>query len=842
MLKIYDQYREFKGYLDKYKDLKIVEEIGVPDSQMSFILMDPTFKIRPEWYVVTEDAEYVVKETPYTTGSYPTITCVLNLEDWAEPYEAIQVVQTTIANAVNKIIPDGWSVASSTVTKERNAGMMHVSALEALQKMCAAFMCEFELDVKNKTVRFAPTIGQDRGAYFMAGLNLKKLTAKRSSYDYYTRIIPLGKDGLDIRTVNNGLNYLENYQYSDKVIPYIWKNEDYTDAQALKDDAELYLDDLSKPEVSYSAEIRDLAAQSDDYSALDFSLGDTITLIDLESGTREKQRIKRITRYPGSPDKNTCEIGNTVLTFEEMQDLVRQSSEIVNYVISNTGNYSGTITVSGIIGFEAGVAASSVVQRMQTDIATARQAAALAQDTADGKNTVMYAIVPPVGTGLKENDIWFDTDDGNTMYRWDGERWEKKVFDTAALAAECIDTAHLRASAVTAAKIATGTITADKINVNDLFAQNITATGTISGATLTGTNITASAGNIGGFVITRSDSGCANKTSANGGHAYVTSLYAHSSDSTYEYEAGMKGDSGSSANIAFYIKRIAKGAAWSTAETPFYIGNNGKLYAQNAEITGKITATSGSFSGSVTASTFTAKNTVYLHNTDGTRKVAMTAPDLQFGSSLSIGAGFDAVYFPKDTFVKKNLTVGENMDGWLDCNTISSVTIYCAEISNQDGNVRMPVGSYGTNGNRVAWIGARVSGSYRQFRVNGQWGTTGSTYTTYTCWSDSTSDIRLKENIEDTEVGGLEAVKQMKLRQFDWKKDGTHSDIGFVADELEEIDPELALGGGYDEDGQMDEKQVSTYKVVAYLTKAVQELSEKVDTLERMCEANGKAS
>ena len=326
MLKIYDQYKNFVGHLEKYKDLKTVEEIGVPDSQMSFVLMDPSFQIRPEWYVVTEDAEYVVKETPYTTGSYPTITCVLNLEDWATPYEVIQVTQTTIAAAVAQILPAGWSIGSSTVTKERNAGMMHVTALEALQKLCTAFMCEMTIDTVAKTVSFAPTIGQDRGAYFMSGLNLKKLTAKRSSYDYYTRIIPIGKNGLNITSVNNGLNYLENYQYSDKILAYIWKNEDYDNAQALKDDAELYLDDLSKPEVSYSAEIRDLAAQSDTYSALDFALGDTITLVDLESGTREKQRIKKITRYPGSPEKNTCEIGNTMLTFEEMQDKVRQKT------------------------------------------------------------------------------------------------------------------------------------------------------------------------------------------------------------------------------------------------------------------------------------------------------------------------------------------------------------------------------------------------------------------------------------------------------------------------------------------------------------------------------------
>ena len=142
-----------------------------------------------------------------------------------------------------------------------------------------------------------------------------------------------------------------------------------------------------------------------------------------------------------------------------------------------------------------------------------------------------------------------------------------------------------------------------------------------------------------------------------------------------------------------------------------------------------------------------------------------------------------------------------------------------------------PVGSYGTDGRRVAYVSARVDGSNYQFRVSGQWGATGNNYSVKTIWSASTSDIRLKENIKPTDVVGLKAVNKMLVRQFDWKRDGRHQDIGFVADELEKIDPNLALGGGYDEDGNMDEKQVNTYQVVAYLVKAVQELSAQVREL-----------
>ncbi|MBR6113603.1 MAG: phage tail protein [Oscillospiraceae bacterium] len=857
MLKIYDQYKNFVGHLEKYKDLKTVEEIGVPDSQMSFTLMDPSFQIRPEWYVVTEDAEYVVKETPYTTGTYPTITCVLNLEDWATPYEVIQVTQTTIAAAVAQILPAGWSIGSSTVTKERNAGMMHVTALEALQKLCTAFMCEMTIDTVGKTVSFAPTIGQDRGAYFMSGLNLKKLTAKRSSYDYYTRIIPIGKNGLNITSVNNGLNYLENYQYSDKILAYIWKNEDYDNAQALKDDAELYLDDLSKPEVSYSAEIRDLAAQSDTYSALDFALGDTITLVDLESGTREKQRIKKITRYPGSPEKNTCEIGNTMLTFEEMQDKVRQSSEIVNYMISGTGQYSGTITVSGILGFEAGVAATSVVTQMQTDITTAAQAAALAQTTADGKNQVLYATVPPVGSGLTENDIWFDTDDGNKMYRWTGSAWEAKQFDTAALAAECIDTAHLAASAVTAAKIATGTITADKINVSDLFAQNITATGTISGATLTGTTISADNGDIGGFTIKRNDTGCASKTTADGGHAYGTAFYKQMSDSTYEYEVGMKGDNSTTA-AALYVKSILKGDTWNSAQFLYYVRNDGYLFATNARIAENLKCYYDSSTG--TYVNVNAAGFVECRDSGASSYAEMNASsvsvvnknDTSYGAflengQLGITASAGSATYSAVQLNLNNSTSGrtvrmtssaagncgiydpDNSD-WIICSdsTFETYTPHPFRCYNSfDTTLRYPVLSSNQTNQGISWLGGTAAST---LSIRGYWNS--STAATKTV-AVSSSDVRLKDHITDSAVDALQVLDRIRLRSFSWREDGSYQPIGVIADELEEIDPRFVVGGGEDEDGNPIYKSINNLYLLSHCVRAIQQLKAEIEALKR---------
>lgn len=156
---------------------------------------------------------------------------------------------------------------------------------------------------------------------------------------------------------------------------------------------------------------------------------------------------------------------------------------------------------------------------------------------------------------------------------------------------------------------------------------------------------------------------------------------------------------------------------------------------------------------------------------------------------------------------------------------------------------RQPIASVTADTNRVAFLssdyhangyGAGTEhGSYR-LGVKAQWG--GSSYETHYIYSNlAVSDIRLKENVKNSETDALETVNRMKVRQFDWKErmGGWHQDIGFVADELEEIDPNLALGGGYDENGEMDIKQINSPYLLNYAIKAIQELSAKVDEQEK---------
>lgn len=101
------------------------------------------------------------------------------------------------------------------------------------------------------------------------------------------------------------------------------------------------------------------------------------------------------------------------------------------------------------------------------------EAVTAAQETADGKNTVYYQAEAPSGGTYKTNDIWFDTDNGNKMYMWNGSAWTPEEFGNAAISD----------LSITNAKIANGTIESAKIS--NLDAGKITS-GTMSAARIKG--------------------------------------------------------------------------------------------------------------------------------------------------------------------------------------------------------------------------------------------------------------------------------------------------------------------------------------------------------------------
>ena len=99
----------------------------------------------------------------------------------------------------------------------------------------------------------------------------------------------------------------------------------------------------------------------------------------------------------------------------------------------------------------------------------------------------------------------------------------------------------------------------------------------------------------------------------------------------------------------------------------------------------------------------------------------------------------------------------------------------------------------------------------------------------------TTSDRRLKENIQDL-TNGIAKVKQLRPRTFDWitDEDNTFPSHGFIADEADDIVPELVNGeaNAVDEDGSPVYQNMEYSKLVPVLTAALKEAITKIETLE----------
>ena len=112
-------------------------------------------------------------------------------------------------------------------------------------------------------------------------------------------------------------------------------------------------------------------------------------------------------------------------------------------------------------------------------------------------------------------------------------------------------------------------------------------------------------------------------------------------------------------------------------------------------------------------------------------------------------------------------------------------------------------------------------------------GLAGTVFATNTTIS-AISDARLKENVQDIDVG-LNAILSLKPRKFDWKE-GKGKDIkgdrGFIAQEFETVFPNL-IDEWKDEapEGEAPYKSVRQ-DLIPVLVKAIQELTARVQTLE----------
>lgn len=324
-MQIFNDKKKRIGTLSGFKDREITTALDSGDKELSFsypaagALVD---LLKEEYYIRTKTDEFVIKavEKGEQFNKYTAVLNVEELEGTPFPYGFESNEQTIKACLEFAFEGTGWHVGTCTVKKKRTIDEQEsVTAWDVLQKCLTTYRCECIIHSLTKTIDIYDRIGSDKGCYFMEGLNLRKISLKSDTYDFYTRIYPIGKDGITPEWLT-GKDYIDNFQYSSKIKAYVWKDERYTNTTSLIEDATAKIEEMSRPYKAYTAEVVDLAKASEEYKdILSYGIGDTVTLVSKKTRTREKQRIVKITEYPESPEKNTVEISNARKTFAEIQ-------------------------------------------------------------------------------------------------------------------------------------------------------------------------------------------------------------------------------------------------------------------------------------------------------------------------------------------------------------------------------------------------------------------------------------------------------------------------------------------------------------------------------------------
>ena len=413
------------------------------------------------------------------------------------------------------------------------------------------------------------------------------------------------------------------------------------------------------------------------------------------------------------------------------------------------------------------------------------------------------------------------------------------------LAADSVTADKIGAAAVTSEKIAALSVTAAKIDVADLFAQNITATGTISGLTLTSADVVAK-------------------------RIIATKEISLSCKNTADVERVLYYD-GTSVRVGKLLNAAGaqSGAGFEFFDKTITMYGSLNLYSGDITIPGKVQGKT------ITATVDMNTNTIYASNWFRSRGTTGWYSEDYGGGWYMTDADWIRAYNGKGITTNGNMSIG----GYIQSNNIINTTyeyqsnrgsvdwrfgaatgigdenffsfydanngIIPLAIDGNFGNIYVGF-NVGGSGSKTAvgiYLGAQVAGNrafiyhgdsyagsiWIQTRLDGSW----KWYSLGRVCSTALSDIRLKGNIRDTEVeNATKVIESMKIRSFERKDSHKKYKIGFIADELEQLDPNLVDGGG-EVDGHPYYKSVNNLQILAYVVKSMQELNQRVSELEK---------
>lgn len=265
-------------------------------------------------------------------------------------------------NTINGVKPTGWAVNNTSgVTTKKNvptsqtAQPYNVTPWDIVTAVENTWGLRVRVDNNSKILTIVnPASYTSQGAFATRELNLKKLNYKGKSNGIVTRLYATGKDGLTFADINSGKDYVDDFSYTTEIICAYWKDERYTDAASLLEDAQKKLESMARPQSSYSLDVVDLAATNQAYSILNLDLFQVVTLLDDTRKTAVNHQVVERWEYPHYPEKNKVILSTITPAIQNQVATIQSSIEVPTSPFQQIMNATINAQTEAIIGNNGG--------------------------------------------------------------------------------------------------------------------------------------------------------------------------------------------------------------------------------------------------------------------------------------------------------------------------------------------------------------------------------------------------------------------------------------------------------------------------------------------------------
>lgn len=293
------------------------------------------FEIGEDEEVYCEEPFFISGENQFIIKSIDeeVITCTLDFTSLKKDFFVGEKSfdSLTLNDILHQLLdPVGWEVKNAqSIKNRRTLKVEDESLLSAIFKLEELYNCTFEFDCKNKVLKVIDE-GAERDYIVSKDINLEKFIIKKDTYEHYTRIYGFGSEGMTFSSINNGKEYVENFNYNKNIIPAVFRDDRFTDKLNLKKHCEELLEKHSKPLIEYELNIIELERR-------DLRLHDIITFLNYKTKKKEKHRIIEITKYSDDETKNEIKFINRTENLSEY--LQNRQEQISQEVKKEIGRY-----------------------------------------------------------------------------------------------------------------------------------------------------------------------------------------------------------------------------------------------------------------------------------------------------------------------------------------------------------------------------------------------------------------------------------------------------------------------------------------------------------------------